>query len=81
MLTADPSVTHVGLIHCETSTGILNPLAEIAAVVARHGKSLIVDAMSSFGALPIDAGTMPFDAQIAPSGKCIESAPGNGLVI
>ena len=81
LLTADPSVTHVGLIHCETSTGILNPLAEIAAVVARHGKSLIVDAMSSFGALPIDAGTMPFDALIAASGKCIEGPPGMGFVI
>jgi 2-aminoethylphosphonate-pyruvate transaminase len=81
LLTADPSVTHVGLIHCETSTGILNPLAEIAAVVARHGKSLIVDAMSSFGALPIDAGSMPFDALIAASGKCIEGPPGMGFVI
>jgi 2-aminoethylphosphonate-pyruvate transaminase len=81
LLTADPSVTHVGLIHCETSTGILNPLAEIAVVVARHGKSLIVDAMSSFGALPIDAGTMPFDALIAASGKCIEGPPGMGFVI
>jgi 2-aminoethylphosphonate-pyruvate transaminase len=81
LLTADPSVTLVGLIHCETSTGILNPLAEIAAVVARHGKSLIVDAMSSFGALPIDAGTMPFDALIAASGKCIEGPPGMGFVI
>ena len=55
LLAQDASITHVGLIHCETSTGILNPLPEIAAVVARHGRSLIVDAMSSFGALPIDA--------------------------
>ena len=55
LLTADPGITHVGLIHCETSTGILTPLAEIAAVVKRHGRSLIVDAMSSFAALPIDA--------------------------
>jgi len=46
-LAADPSITHVGLIHCETSTGILNPLAAIADVVARHGKGLIVDAMSA----------------------------------
>jgi hypothetical protein len=56
LLAADRSITHVGLIHCETSTGILNPLAEIAAVVQRHGRSLVVDAMSSFGALPVDAG-------------------------
>ena len=81
LLAGDGSVTHVGLIHCETSTGILNPLAEIAAVVARHGKSLIVDAMSSFGALPVDAGAVPFDALIAASGKCIEGPPGMGFVI
>ena len=49
--TPDPSITHVGLIHCETSTGILNPLPEIAAVVAAPRRSLIVDAMSSFGAI------------------------------
>ena len=65
LLAADGSITHVGLIHCETSTGILNPLREIADVVARHGRRLIVDAMSSFGALAIDARTMPFDAVIA----------------
>jgi 2-aminoethylphosphonate-pyruvate transaminase len=81
LLTNDASVTHVGLIHCETSTGILNPLREIAEVVARHAKSLIVDAMSSFGALPIDAQAMPFDALIAASGQCIEGPPGLGCVI
>src|SRR3982751_4603249 len=80
LLAADPSITHVGLIHCETSTGILNPLPEIAAVVKRHGKSLIVDAMSSFAALPIDARTTPFDALIAASGKCVEGPPGMGFV-
>jgi 2-aminoethylphosphonate-pyruvate transaminase len=81
LLANDASVTHVGLIHCETSTGILNPLREIADVVARHGKSLIVDAMSSFGAIAIDAQTMPFDALIAASGKCIEGPPGMAFVI
>jgi len=80
LLTRDPSITHVGLIHCETSTGILNPLSDIAATVARHGKSLIVDAMSSFGALPIDARTTPFDALIGASGKCVEGPPGMGFV-
>ena len=80
-LGADPSITHVALVHCETSTGILNPLAEIAQVVARHGKGLIVDAMSSFGALEIDARTTPFDAVIAASGKCLEGPPGMGFVI
>ena len=80
MLAKDPSITHVGLIHCETSTGIENPLQEIAAVVARHGRRLIVDAMSSFGALPIDARTTPFDALVAASGKCVEGPPGMGFV-
>jgi len=80
LLARDPSITDVGLIHCETSTGILNPLPAIAAVVARHGKRLIVDAMSSFGALPIDAAAVPFDALVAASGKCIEGPPGMGFV-
>jgi 2-aminoethylphosphonate-pyruvate transaminase len=79
-LGADGSITHVGLIHCETSTGILNPLPEIAAVVAQHRKSLIVDAMSSFAAVGIDARTTPFDALIAASGKCVEGPPGMGFV-
>ncbi|NWD67552.1 2-aminoethylphosphonate--pyruvate transaminase [Pseudomonas gingeri] len=80
LLQADPGVSHVALIHCETSTGILNPLVEIAEVVARHGKRLIIDAMSSFGALPIDARQVPFDALIAASGKCLEGVPGMGFV-
>lgn len=79
-LDADASITHVGLIHCETSTGILNPLPEIADLVAGRGRSLIVDAMSSFGAIPIDANKIPFDALIAASGKCIEGPPGMGFV-
>ena len=80
LLTLDPSITHVGLIHCETSTGILNPLHEIATVVARLGRRLVVDAMSSFGALPIDARHTPFDALVAASGKCVEGPPGMGFV-
>jgi 2-aminoethylphosphonate-pyruvate transaminase len=80
MLQADPRITHVALIHCETSTGILNPLPEIAEVIARAGKRLIIDAMSSFGALPVDAANIPFDALIAASGKCLEGVPGMGFV-
>jgi 2-aminoethylphosphonate-pyruvate transaminase len=79
-LDADATITHVGLIHCETSTGILNPLPEIADAVARRGRSLIVDAMSSFGAIAIDATAIPFDALVAASGKCIEGPPGMGFV-
>jgi 2-aminoethylphosphonate-pyruvate transaminase len=80
-LAADPSITHVAQVHCETGTGILNPLPEIAAVVARQGRRLIIDAMSSFGAIPIDARKVRFDALIAASGKCLEGVPGMGFVV
>ena len=80
-LTADPTITHVALVHCETSTGILNPLEEVAAVVAGHGRGLIVDAMSTFGALEIDVRRTRIDAVIAASGKCLEGVPGMGFVI
>jgi len=80
-LLADSTISHVAQVHCETGTGILNPLAEIATVVEAHGRCLIVDAMSSFAALPIDVGTMPVDAVIAASGKCLEGVPGMGFVI
>jgi 2-aminoethylphosphonate-pyruvate transaminase len=80
-LRADPSITHVAQVHCETGTGILNPLAQIAAAVAHHGRGLIVDAMSSYGALPIDAQALRFDALIAASGKCLEGVPGAGFII
>jgi 2-aminoethylphosphonate-pyruvate transaminase len=79
-LAADPSISHVILIHCETGTGVENPLAEVAAVCERLGKGLIVDAMSSFAALPIDARSMRFDALVAASGKCLEGVPGMGFV-
>jgi len=79
-LKQDASITHVVLIHCETGTGVLNPLADVAQVCERHGKGLIVDAMSSFGALPIDARSVRFDALVAASGKCLEGVPGMGFV-
>jgi 2-aminoethylphosphonate-pyruvate transaminase len=79
-LRADASISHVGFVHCETGTGVLNPLPEIAEVCARHGKGLIVDAMSSFAALPIDAREVRFDALVAASGKCLEGVPGMGFV-
>ena len=81
MLAADPTITHVALVHCETGTGVLNPLHDIALVTAKHGRGLIVDAMSSFGALEIDARKTPFDAVVAASGKCLEGVPGMGFVI
>jgi 2-aminoethylphosphonate-pyruvate transaminase len=80
-LAADPAITHVAQVHCETGTGILNPLADIAQACARQGRGLIVDAMSSFGAIDIDVSKYPVDAVIAASGKCIEGVPGMGFVI
>ena len=79
-LQQDPSITHVVMIHCETGAGVLNPLQDVADVCQRHGKGLIVDAMSSFAALDIDARKMQFDALIAASGKCLEGVPGMGFV-
>jgi len=80
-LTADPAITHVAQVHCETGTGILNPLPEIATIVANHDRGLIIDAMSSYAAIPIDARSIRFDALIAASGKCLEGVPGMGFVI
>jgi 2-aminoethylphosphonate-pyruvate transaminase len=77
-LARDPSITHVALVHCETSTGVLNPLKEISESVARHKRSLLVDAMSSFAALDIPG---PFDALVAASGKCLEGPPGMGFAL
>ena len=79
-LEADASISHVGFIHCETGTGVANPLQAVSEVCARRGKGLIVDAMSSFGALPIDAREITFDALVAASGKCLEGVPGMGFV-
>jgi 2-aminoethylphosphonate-pyruvate transaminase len=80
-LDADPSITHVAQVHCETGAGVLNDLVGIAQACKARGKGLIVDAMSSFAALPISVATAPFDALIAASGKCLEGVPGMGFVI
>jgi 2-aminoethylphosphonate-pyruvate transaminase len=80
-LAADPAISHVALVHVETTTGILNPLPEIAAVVARAGRTLIVDAMASFGALPIDCAAVPIGAVLASSNKCLEGVPGIGFAL
>lgn len=81
MFRRDPRITHVAQVHLETSAGLLNPLNDIAALCARHDKRLIVDAMSSFGALPIDVSKGGIDAVISASGKCLEGVPGMGFVI
>jgi 2-aminoethylphosphonate-pyruvate transaminase len=80
-LVEDPAITHVAIVHCETTSGILNPVAEVAADVAKHGRRLLIDAMSAFGALPLDAREIRFDALAASANKCLEGVPGIGFVI
>lgn len=80
-LSADPAISHVAIVHCETTTGLLNPLAEIAALVGWAGRKLLVDAMSSFGALPLDLSAMPVAAVMASSNKCLEGVPGLGFAL
>jgi 2-aminoethylphosphonate-pyruvate transaminase len=80
-LEQDEAITHVFVVHCETTSGVLNPIGEVALVVARAGKALLIDSMSAFGALPVDAREIAFDAVAASSNKCIEGVPGVGFVI
>jgi 2-aminoethylphosphonate-pyruvate transaminase len=80
-LSEDRAITHVLVVHCETTSGILNPVAEVAAIVARHGRRLLIDSMSAFGALPLDSKSTQFDAVAASSNKCIEGVPGLGFVL
>jgi 2-aminoethylphosphonate-pyruvate transaminase len=77
----DADITHVAIVHCETTTGLLNPLDAVADVVAAGGRALIVDAMSSFGALPVDLAALPATAVLASSNKCLEGAPGLGFAL
>ncbi len=81
LLSEDKAITHVAAVHCETTSGILNPIAEIAALVARQGRSLLVDAMSAFGAIALDARALPCDAVMASSNKCLEGVPGMGYAV
>jgi len=80
-LASDAAISHVAVVHCETTSGILNPLSEVAEVTARHGRALLIDAMSVFGAVPVDARTIRFDAVVASSNKCLEGSPGMGFCI
>nr|WP_292838844.1 2-aminoethylphosphonate--pyruvate transaminase [Mesorhizobium sp.] len=80
-LDADPAITHVLAIHCETSSGILNPVPEIAEVVKAKGRKLLVDSMSAFGAVPLDVNDIGYEAMVSSANKCIEGVPGFGFVI
>jgi 2-aminoethylphosphonate-pyruvate transaminase len=80
-LAEDPKIQMVAVVHCETTTGILNPVEQIAAVVKRHQRLLFVDAMSSFGAVPIDIGALGIDYLVSSSNKCIEGVPGFSFIL
>lgn len=81
ILADDPAITHVLIIHCETSSGILNPVEEIADVVHAAGRKVLVDSMSAFGAVPLDVERTKYTAMVSSSNKCIEGVPGFGFVI
>ncbi|EJL8258907.1 2-aminoethylphosphonate--pyruvate transaminase [Vibrio cholerae] len=81
VLTHDPAITHVAIVHCETTTGMLNPIAEVAKIAKQHGKRVILDAMSSFGGIPMDIGALGIDFMISSANKCIQGVPGFGFVI
>lgn len=80
-LSHNAEITHVAVVHCETTTGVLNPLEEIAHLVKIHGKKLIVDAMSSFGGVPLDVQRLGIDFLISSANKCIQGVPGFGFII
>jgi 2-aminoethylphosphonate-pyruvate transaminase len=76
LLGSDTSITHVAMVHCETTTGILNPIRAVGQVAHAHGKVFIVDAMSSFGAIPINFRECGIDFLISSPNKCLEGVPG-----
>jgi len=81
ILAFDQDITHVALVHCETTTGILNPLDELSRAVKAANRLLIVDAMSSFGGIPMDIGALNIDFLISSANKCIQGVPGFGFII
>ena len=81
LLAADPEISHVVAVHCETSSGILNPIREISDAVAAAGRTLLIDSMSAFGAVPLEPSELTFDAMVSSANKCIEGVPGFGFVL
>jgi 2-aminoethylphosphonate-pyruvate transaminase len=75
-LARDRAITHVGTIHCETSTGIMNPVREIGGVVKEQGRAFIVDAMSSFAGMPMGVGSWGIDFLVSSANKCVQGVPG-----
>ena len=80
-LKADRAITHVAVVHCETTTGMLNPVTAIGNIVKAHGRLFILDAMSSFGGIPMDLKAIGVDYLVSSANKCIQGVPGFGFVI
>ncbi len=80
-LAHDPAITNVAVVHCETTTGILNPIEEIGQVVKQHGRAYFVDSMSAFGAVPFDFQACGIDFLVSSANKCIEGVPGFSFAI
>ena len=80
-LSADPDISHVVVVHCETSSGILNPIEEIAEAVQQAGRRLLIDSMSGFGGIPLTVDGLQFDAIVSSANKCIEGVPGFGFIL
>ena len=81
MLKHDPTISHVVVVHCETSSGILNPIEEISEIVYQNGRKLLIDSMSAFGAIELDTKTIRYEAIVSSANKCIEGVPGFGFII
>ncbi|OUS36138.1 2-aminoethylphosphonate--pyruvate transaminase [Rhodobacterales bacterium 56_14_T64] len=81
ILADDPAITHVVAIHCETSSGILNPIEEISQATYAAGRKLLIDSMSAFGALPLEVAKIRYEAMVSSANKCIEGVPGFGFII
>ncbi len=81
ILNADPTISHIAMVHSETTTGMLNPIDEVGALAHRYGKTYIVDAMSSFGGIPMDIAALHIDYLISSANKCIQGVPGFAFVI
>ena len=80
-LEANPDITHLSMVHSETTTGLLNPIEEVAEVLKGRSITFIVDAMSSFGGVPIDMKKLDIDFLVSSANKCIQGVPGFGFII
>ena len=81
MLAGDTAITHVAMVHCETTTGMLNPVEAVGEIVRRLGRVFILDAMSSFGGIPMSMELTGAHYLISSANKCIQGVPGFGFVV